>query len=106
MAEESKTYSVDIFHPIVKLRVQCAGPHFIRYLNKVCHGTDGNLSSSSSIDKISADEASYDFDVDYLRGLDPKEWKDQDHYRVLGVKHLRYVLLTCTYKMRGLPFSK
>lgn len=89
MTEESKTFSVDIFHPIVKLRVQCAGPHFIRYWNKIHHDTDGNLSSGSSIDKISADETEFDIDVDYLRSLDPKEWKDQDHYRVLGIQNLR-----------------
>lgn len=27
---------------------------------------------------------------DYLDILDPKEWKDQDHYLVLGLHHLRY----------------
>ncbi len=26
----------------------------------------------------------------YLETLDPKEWKDQDHYRVLGLENLRY----------------
>lgn len=29
-------------------------------------------------------------DVEYLRSLDPKEWKKQDHYRVLGIKDLRH----------------
>ncbi len=26
----------------------------------------------------------------YLETLDPKEWKDQDHYKVLGLEVLRY----------------
>lgn len=30
-----------------------------------------------------------DEDLTYLRGLDPVEWKDQDHYRVVGLRHLR-----------------
>lgn len=34
-------------------------------------------------------EVVYEDDVDYLRSLDPKEWKKQDHYRVLGIKNLR-----------------
>lgn len=89
MTDDSKTFCVEIFHPIAKLRVQCAGPHFVRYYNKICHGTDGNLSTSSSIDKISTDETEFDFDIEYLRSLDPKEWKDQDHYRVLGITNLR-----------------
>ena len=29
-------------------------------------------------------------DLDYLHSLDPKEWKDQDHYAVLGLKNKRY----------------
>jgi len=29
-------------------------------------------------------------DLDYLHSLDPKEWKEQDHYAVLGLKNLRY----------------
>lgn len=31
----------------------------------------------------------YEDDVDYLRSLDPKEWKSQDHYKVLGIPNLR-----------------
>ncbi|KAJ8983060.1 hypothetical protein NQ317_013266 [Molorchus minor] len=32
----------------------------------------------------------YEDDVEYLRSLDPKEWKSQDHYKVLGIQHLRF----------------
>uniref|UniRef100_A0A1I8P0R5 Uncharacterized protein n=1 Tax=Stomoxys calcitrans TaxID=35570 RepID=A0A1I8P0R5_STOCA len=32
----------------------------------------------------------FDVDVNYLKSLDPKEWKDQDHYAVLGLKKLRF----------------
>ncbi|ODM90758.1 DnaJ subfamily C member 2 [Orchesella cincta] len=28
-------------------------------------------------------------DLTYLRGLDPVQWKDQDHYQVVGLRHLR-----------------
>lgn len=34
-------------------------------------------------------ELDNDEDLMYLRGLDPVEWKDQDHYRVMGLRHLR-----------------
>jgi hypothetical protein len=30
-----------------------------------------------------------EFDIDYLKSLDPKNWKDQDHYAVLGLKDAR-----------------
>ncbi|VEL09486.1 unnamed protein product [Protopolystoma xenopodis] len=29
-------------------------------------------------------------DESYLRSLNPKNWKQQDHYAVLGLKNLRY----------------
>lgn len=49
-----------------------------------------SLESSSS--EESEDDEGIDDDGDdaLLLGLDPKEWKDQDHYAVLGLKKLRY----------------
>lgn len=32
----------------------------------------------------------FELDVEYLKDLDPKNWKDQDHYAVLGLKTARY----------------
>ena len=32
----------------------------------------------------------FEDDLDFLRSLDPKKWKDQDHYAVLGIKNLRH----------------
>lgn len=43
----------------------------------------------SSVKKSNAKIVEED-DVNYLRSLDPKEWKKQDHYRVLGLDHLRF----------------
>ena len=31
----------------------------------------------------------FEDDLEYLRSLDPKECKDQDHYKVLGIAKLR-----------------
>lgn len=36
------------------------------------------------------DEEEFEDDVQFLRSLDPKEWKNQDHYAVLGLKKLRH----------------
>lgn len=35
-------------------------------------------------------EVKFELDESYLRGLDPKLWKDQDHYAVLGLQASRY----------------
>ncbi|XP_037295106.1 LOW QUALITY PROTEIN: dnaJ homolog subfamily C member 2-like [Manduca sexta] len=74
--------------PIVKKKVECAGAPFLRYYSIKCHGDDALLSTSKANEK--AEEVIFDDDVEYLRSLDPKDWKMQDHYAVLGMKNLRY----------------
>lgn len=44
------------------------------------------MSKSDSYDKL-CDELPVD--INYLKSLDPKEWKNQDHYAVLGLEKLR-----------------
>ncbi|XP_018325074.1 dnaJ homolog subfamily C member 2 [Agrilus planipennis] len=45
------------------------------------------ISTNSSDEE---EEIATEVDVNYLRSLDPKEWKKQDHYRVLGLQKLRH----------------
>lgn len=86
---ENHIRTVAVLDNLIKLRVQCVGPQFMKYLARVRHGHDGLLSNASSNEKISDAEVELDIDVNYLRSLDPKEWKDQDHYHVLGLKKYR-----------------
>lgn len=72
-----------------KRQVQCAGIHFLKYLAETDHTDGGHITHSDSSDKISEDDFEFEIDVEYLRSLDPKDWKDQDHYAVLGIKKLR-----------------
>lgn len=74
--------------PPLKRKVECAGASFLRYHNIKCHGGDTSFRESESNEK--AEEVTFDDDVEYLRSLDPKDWKNQDHYAVLGMKNLRY----------------
>ena len=46
------------------------------------------MSESESGDEEGEDD--FEDDITYLRSLDPKEWKDQDHYKVLGLTKLRF----------------
>lgn len=41
-------------------------------------------------EELSPENVEYEDDVEYLRSLDPKEWKNQDHYKVLGIPNLRF----------------
>lgn len=34
-------------------------------------------------------QVKFELDVEYLKSLDPKHWKDQDHYAVLGLQNAR-----------------
>ncbi|KAJ8960173.1 hypothetical protein NQ318_003896 [Aromia moschata] len=61
-------------HPVIKLQVA------------VPKAED---SEASKQEELSPESVTYDDDVEYLRSLDPKEWKSQDHYKVLGIHHLR-----------------
>ncbi|XP_039966288.1 dnaJ homolog subfamily C member 2 [Bactrocera tryoni] len=43
--------------------------------------------NDDAVDKLPEEFA---VDVDYLKSLDPKEWKDHDHYAILGLGKLRF----------------
>ncbi|CAG9564343.1 unnamed protein product [Danaus chrysippus] len=86
-AESADCRVVSLPCPFLKRRVECAGSAFLRYYNVKCHGEDTLLLTSKSKDK--SEEIVFEDDVGYLRSLDPKEWKKQDHYAVLGMKKLR-----------------
>lgn len=49
---------------------------------------EANDSDGEEVSTTGDDSWSYP-NIDYLRLLDPKEWKQQDHYRVLGLERLR-----------------
>lgn len=45
--------------------------------------------AAESEPELKPEEIEYTDDVNYLRSLDPKDWKSQDHYKVLGIESLR-----------------
>jgi len=53
-------------------------------------GNDASELSESESDESEAEDDSFEDDIIFLRSLDPKESKDQDHYKVLGISKLRY----------------
>ncbi|XP_044264023.1 dnaJ homolog subfamily C member 2 [Tribolium madens] len=58
-------------------------PHKVRKL-KV------EVPKAETPEELKPETVIYEDDVEYLRSLDPKEWKSQDHYKVLGIPTLRY----------------
>jgi DnaJ family protein C protein 2 len=51
---------------------------------------NGSASKVNGVDKtVKGNPIRFIEDEKYLKGLDPRNWKEQDHYAVLGLKHLR-----------------
>ncbi|XP_070558793.1 dnaJ homolog subfamily C member 2-like [Ptychodera flava] len=91
--DEDTTSALRQISAPVCVKVEPVGRWFQAYVSRRHHRrtlshTDDYSSSGSS--DISDDEALEDEDEAFLLSLDPKEWKDQDHYKVLGIGKLRY----------------
>ena len=85
-------------------RIDCYGVSILQYTGVI---NEENYPRSLPVDDEQAAEAceqrkeeeycnndenvpvQFEFDLDYLKSLDPKNWKDQDHYAVLGLKEAR-----------------
>lgn len=90
MGKETVSVEIILPTPPTFTRVECVGPRFVEYL-KATGRYDHTTSDDSEQDsEIESTETIFEDDIIYLRSLDPKEWKDQDHYAVLGLKSLRY----------------
>lgn len=76
---------------IVPRKVQCVGPCFFKHYRRLQGLTDDD----DSVNEINQQNGfsgpvAFEDDVTFLRSLDPRNWKRQDHYAVLGIKCLRF----------------
>ncbi|EEB12438.1 conserved hypothetical protein [Pediculus humanus corporis] len=72
-------------------KVQCIGPHFLKYYKRLQgHSEFDDTNEEINEDIENTEHVVFDDDVSFLRSLDPKDWKNQDHYAVLGMKWLRF----------------
>lgn len=91
MVAAADTQTLPVGAALKTIHVQCAGPHFQKLLSRLRNGVGGDgVELIVDSDEVVSDEKfEIDIDITYLRSLDPKEWKEQDHYRVLGIRKLR-----------------
>jgi len=78
---------------LVPIQVEPVGRWFLAHYERMncTRGLSiGNESLSDSESEASDIEDDFEDDILYLRSLDPKECKDQDHYKVLGIPNLRF----------------
>jgi len=86
-------------------RIECFGASFLTYTGEVNEenlprvlpypvedkdeATTKTRNPSEEIIEEDQPEVKFELDVEYLTSLDPKLWKDQDHYAVLGLQKAR-----------------
>uniref|UniRef100_A0A0V0G6V0 DnaJ homolog subfamily C member 2 n=1 Tax=Triatoma dimidiata TaxID=72491 RepID=A0A0V0G6V0_TRIDM len=86
--------------------IECVGPYFVQYVTNLNQDVNGCSEECESLEQIDESFVIDENDEIYLRSLDPKEWKKQDHYAVLGLEHLRYkasaALIKSAYRQKVL----
>lgn len=80
-------------------RISCYDVSFLTYTGEINEENLPRVIPIETDDSQTKEEEKYvednsnvvfEVDVEYLKNLDPKNWKDQDHYAVLGLKSARY----------------
>lgn len=77
----------------VHVRVEPVGRWFEAYIKRRNRSTSTSFQELEEEEESSEESEDEEFQLEeypMLRTLDPKDWKNQDHYAVLGLAHLRY----------------
>ncbi|CAJ1055625.1 dnaJ homolog subfamily C member 2 [Xyrichtys novacula] len=77
----------------VQVQVEPVGRWFEAYVKRRNRSTSTSFQELEEEEESSEEEEDEEFQLEeypMLRTLDPKDWKNQDHYAVLGLPHLRY----------------
>lgn len=90
--EEERSAVLGKLSGLVLTQVEPVGKSFSVYCSRQHNRSHSSLrlSDESESDEESSGDIEIELDEKYLRSLDPKEWKDQDHYAVLGLQSLRH----------------
>ncbi|KAM8907958.1 dnaJ homolog subfamily C member 2 [Spinachia spinachia] len=77
----------------VQIQVEPVGRWFEAYLKRRSRNASASFQELEEEQESSEESEDEEFQLEenpMLRTLDPKDWKNQDHYSVLGLPHLRY----------------
>uniref|UniRef100_A0A8C6KBH8 DnaJ homolog subfamily C member 2 n=1 Tax=Nothobranchius furzeri TaxID=105023 RepID=A0A8C6KBH8_NOTFU len=78
---------------LLKVLVEPVGRWFEAYIRRRNRNLSASFQELEEEESSSEEEDDEEFQLQehpMLRTLDPKDWKNQDHYAVLGLPHLRY----------------
>ncbi|XP_077986160.1 dnaJ homolog subfamily C member 2-like [Glandiceps talaboti] len=92
--EEDSTIVVGKIGAPISVKVEPVGRWYQAYITRRHHKKTLSHSEADYTSSSSDEEENDDFIEEeneaFLLSLDPGEWKDQDHYKVLGISKLRY----------------
>ncbi|XP_061570061.1 dnaJ homolog subfamily C member 2 isoform X2 [Cololabis saira] len=77
----------------VQVQVEPVGRWFEAYIRRRNRNVSASFQELEEEEESSEESEDEEFQLEehpMLRTLDPKDWKNQDHYAVLGLPHLRY----------------
>lgn len=86
------TFSVDIRGSLSPPATSYVYPYGLAFFKYQCMKFDlvdqnGDVDSEEEIEQLV--ESDIVIDLKYIKSLEAKEWKEQDHYKVLGIPNLR-----------------
>lgn len=112
--EWKKAMALVLYTDLKYKRIECYGLSFLTYTGVIneenyprvlpypkTEEEQQEVPAESKSDEILDDdetEVKFELDVDFLTALDPKLWKDQDHYAVLGLQNSRWNIFYATSK--------
>ncbi|XP_037723275.1 dnaJ homolog subfamily C member 2 [Drosophila subpulchrella] len=88
MTSGTVTTAVEVQLPLKVARRRIERVGFAYFSQRRQFLAPGGVERSDSDEKLEG--VGEEVDISYLKSLDPKEWKDQDHYAILGLGKLRY----------------
>lgn len=77
----------------IQVQVEPVGRWFEAFLKRRCRNVSASFQELEEEEELSEEEEDEELQLEeypMLKTLDPKDWKNQDHYAVLGLAHLRY----------------
>ena len=86
------TFTVEVKESFLSTSLACVYPYGASFFKYQClrynllNECDNNESED---EKEELSESDIKLDIKYIKSLESKDWKEQDHYRVLGIPHLR-----------------
>ncbi|XP_062849934.1 dnaJ homolog subfamily C member 2 [Trichomycterus rosablanca] len=77
----------------IQVQVEPVGRWFEAFLKRRVRNVSASFQELEEEEELSEEEADEELQLEeypMLKTLDPKDWKNQDHYAVLGLAHMRY----------------